>query len=68
MTKYPGWRTMTAAQRSNARYDRIWEKAKARDPQLFGVEASHSVPPANRSVKEILTEQEAITDLLEQLE
>jgi hypothetical protein len=24
MTKYPGWRTMNAAQRHNARHDRIW--------------------------------------------
>ncbi len=28
-SKYPGWRTMTAAQRHNARQDRIWEQAKA---------------------------------------
>lgn len=27
-SKYPGWRTMTAAQRHNARQDRIWEQAK----------------------------------------
>ena len=26
--KIPGWRTMTQAQRTNARYDRIWEEAK----------------------------------------
>lgn len=32
---YPGWRTMTGAQRRNAKYDRLWEDAKRRDPQLF---------------------------------
>lgn len=36
MAKYPGWRTMTAAQRYNARYDKIWDDAKRRDPKLFG--------------------------------
>lgn len=28
MSKYPGWRTMTGAQRHNAKLDRIWESAK----------------------------------------
>ena len=37
MTKYPGYRTMTAAQRYNARYDRIWDEAKRRDPEIFGL-------------------------------
>jgi hypothetical protein len=27
-SKYPGWRTMTAAQRHNAKADRIWEQAR----------------------------------------
>lgn len=26
--KFPGWRTMTASQRRNAQYDRIWEEAR----------------------------------------
>lgn len=26
--KYPGWRTMTAAQRYNAKMDAIWEQAR----------------------------------------
>ena len=27
---FPGWRTMTAAQRYNARYDAIWDDARRR--------------------------------------
>jgi len=27
--KYPGWRTMTRAQRINAKHERIWEEARA---------------------------------------
>ncbi len=26
VTKYPGWRTMNASQRQNAKYARIWEE------------------------------------------
>ncbi len=28
-SKYPGWRTMTASQRYNAKMERIWADAKA---------------------------------------
>lgn len=27
--KFPGWRTMTGAERRNARYTAIWEQARA---------------------------------------
>jgi len=28
-SKYPGWRTMTSAQRRNAKFDAIWKAAQA---------------------------------------
>ncbi len=40
MTSFPGWRTMTAAQRYNAKYDRLWDDAKQRSPEIFGLPPS----------------------------
>lgn len=33
MGAYPGWRTMTGAQRHNARAEKIWEDCRARAAQ-----------------------------------
>jgi hypothetical protein len=53
MGKYPGWRTMTAAQRYNARYDRIWEEARMRErakehdyfaPDTYAENPPHGAP------------------------
>ena len=40
MSKFPGWRTMTAAQRYNARMDAIWEEARRleRERRAQGIE------------------------------
>jgi hypothetical protein len=35
MTKYAGWRTMTAAQRSNAKRDRVWEEYKRLEREKY---------------------------------
>ena len=46
-SKYPGWRTMTASQRYNARYERIWSEARRLSPEIFGL------PPLSADEKTI---------------
>ena len=36
IARYPGWRTMTAAQRRSARHERIWDDARARAAKTPG--------------------------------
>lgn len=46
--KYPGWRTMTAAQRYNAKAARIFETAKASAPPVLA--GAHDRPCAARGL------------------
>ena len=57
--KYPGWRTMTSAQRHNARQDLIWEKAMSTTltikPGTYVTDASDS-GRYNRAVYRVIGE------------
>jgi len=46
--KYPGYRTMTGAQRHNARQDAIWERAKELKTELTPAGEQYVVPGCER--------------------
>jgi hypothetical protein len=54
-SKYPGWRTMTAAQRYNARKDRIFDEARLREIyklQGYALEVAYGLVVRNRTMDE----------------
>ena len=54
MTRFPGWRTMTAAQRYNARMDAMFERARMRghhglSPAKVPDDATQPAPTADEA-------------------
>ena len=59
MAKYPGYRTMTAAQRHNARQERIWETCRALGTPPISVEFNDRLNAAAKAGEQEAIEREA---------